>query len=174
MALAMSFRFLRYQRGFNTGSLSQVRMSTKPEDYFTAKYIPEKGKTYDKKPFKMMLHPGKTYTWCMCGYSHSQVRHCTTAGSDNPVTEKKGVIAGIKPIKLHIDANKRYSWCACGLSEKQPLCDGMHKIMKSELKPVRFTLDEAKEVWLCNCKQTNKRPYCDGTHKHPDIQAAVR
>lgn len=33
-----------------------------------------KGKIYDKKPFKLMLKEGKKYFWCSCGHSKSQVR----------------------------------------------------------------------------------------------------
>lgn len=34
---------------------------------------PAKGKVYDKKPFKMQVEAGKTYLWCSCGLSKSQV-----------------------------------------------------------------------------------------------------
>lgn len=33
----------------------------------------EKGKVYDKKPFKFLCEKGKTYMWCACGHSKTQV-----------------------------------------------------------------------------------------------------
>ena len=34
---------------------------------------PEKGKVYDKKPFKFLCEKGKAYMWCSCGHSKTQV-----------------------------------------------------------------------------------------------------
>lgn len=34
---------------------------------------PPKGRIYDKKPFKMQVEAGKTYKWCSCGVSKTQV-----------------------------------------------------------------------------------------------------
>lgn len=34
---------------------------------------PEKGKIYDKKPFKFLCEKGKSYLWCTCGWSKTQV-----------------------------------------------------------------------------------------------------
>lgn len=34
---------------------------------------PEKGKVYDKKPFKFLCEKGKQYFWCSCGQSKTQV-----------------------------------------------------------------------------------------------------
>lgn len=42
-----------------------------------------KGRVYDRKPFRMQVEAGKTYLWCSCGLSKSQVcflipwSHCT-------------------------------------------------------------------------------------------------
>jgi CDGSH-type Zn-finger protein len=33
---------------------------------------PENGSVYDKKPFKMHLEEGKSYSWCLCGKSKNQ------------------------------------------------------------------------------------------------------
>ncbi len=33
----------------------------------------EKGKVYDKQPFKFMCEKGKSYMWCACGHSKTQV-----------------------------------------------------------------------------------------------------
>ncbi|KAK3892641.1 hypothetical protein Pcinc_003530 [Petrolisthes cinctipes] len=35
-------------------------------------YQKEKGKIYDKKPFRLTLQPGKQYLWCACGHSKTQ------------------------------------------------------------------------------------------------------
>jgi CDGSH-type Zn-finger protein len=56
-----------------------------------------------------------------------------------------------------------YWWCACGRSQKQPFCDGSHKV--TAFVPVKFTVAEAEKKWLCGCKRTKNPPYCDGTHK---------
>ena len=37
-----------------------------------------KGKIYDKKPFKMTVRQGKKYIRCACGQSKSQVRNLTS------------------------------------------------------------------------------------------------
>ena len=34
----------------------------------------DKGKVYDKKPFKFTCEKGKSYMWCSCGYSKTQVK----------------------------------------------------------------------------------------------------
>jgi hypothetical protein len=43
------------------------------KDFHTASFQPGNGKIYDKKPFRMKLEKGKTYVWCLCGQSKSQV-----------------------------------------------------------------------------------------------------
>lgn len=54
----------------------QAKISVWDEEDRTAIYILAKGKIYDKKPFKIKLKPDKSYLWCMCGQSHSQVHIC--------------------------------------------------------------------------------------------------
>ena len=34
----------------------------------------EKGKVYDKKTFKFLCEKGKSYMWCSCGHSKTQVK----------------------------------------------------------------------------------------------------
>ncbi|PSN52208.1 hypothetical protein C0J52_12764 [Blattella germanica] len=43
------------------------------KDVYNATNQKDNGKIYDKKPFKMRLEKGKTYSWCLCGQSKSQV-----------------------------------------------------------------------------------------------------
>jgi CDGSH iron-sulfur domain-containing protein 3 len=71
-------------------------------------------------------------------------------------------IARKEPFGLTLESGKTYAWCACGLSQKQPFCDGAHKV--TAFKPVVFKQEKTEEVWLCGCKQTKDRPFCDGTH----------
>jgi CDGSH-type Zn-finger protein len=72
-------------------------------------------------------------------------------------------IAQKAPYAVDVVAGKTYFWCACGRSQKQPFCDGSHKV--TTLTPVKFEATEAKTVWFCGCKQTARAPMCDGTHK---------
>lgn len=75
-------------------------------------------------------------------------------------------IADTSPACLHAQAGKTYSWCTCGLSEKQPLCDGRHKLVEGmPFKSLKVTFEQAEEVWLCQCKQTKNPPFCDGSHR---------
>jgi CDGSH-type Zn-finger protein len=55
-----------------------------------------------------------------------------------------------------------YYWCACGRSQKQPFCDGSHKVTKRT--PIEFTLQEHQHVALCGCKGSATKPHCDGSH----------
>jgi CDGSH iron-sulfur domain-containing protein 3 len=42
------------------------------QDVYTASSQKDNGVIYDKKPFKVKLEEGKTYSWCLCGRSKSQ------------------------------------------------------------------------------------------------------
>lgn len=46
-------------------------------DLYGAITQPENGAIYDKKPFRLTLEKGKTYSWCLCGKSKSQVNSRT-------------------------------------------------------------------------------------------------
>lgn len=72
------------------------------------------------------------------------------------------VVAQKAPFGVKLEAGKSYAWCACGLSEKQPFCDGKHKV--GDMRPIVFKAEKDEEVWLCGCKQTKDGPKCDGTH----------
>jgi CDGSH iron-sulfur domain-containing protein 3 len=69
------------------------------------------------------------------------------------------------PYKFHVEKGKTYSWCSCGFSQKEPLCDGAHKIMAMDLKSVKYFADEDKIVSFCGCKKTKTPPFCDSSHK---------
>ncbi len=65
------------------------------------------------------------------------------------------------PYKLQVEKGKIYSWCSCGFSEKEPLCDGAHKIKAMDLKSLKYLAEENKEVEFCGCKATSTPPFCD-------------
>ena len=70
-------------------------------------------------------------------------------------------IAQKGPYVLDVEP-KKYAWCACGLSEKQPYCDGSHKL--TDIRPIIIEIDEKKKIAWCGCKQSANKPFCDGTH----------
>jgi CDGSH iron-sulfur domain-containing protein 3 len=76
--------------------------------------------------------------------------------SDEPVCAQKG------PYQVELVEGRAYLWCTCGRSQKQPFCDGSHKL--TNLAPLRFVASASGTVNLCGCKGTDDRPYCDGTH----------
>ncbi|KAJ0033428.1 hypothetical protein NQD34_000535 [Periophthalmus magnuspinnatus] len=83
------------------------------------------------------------------------------------------VIAAARiPYRVKLKAGKRYAWCACGHSQKQPFCDGAHKLKAPSFTPLRFVPDKDMTIYLCGCKYTNNPPYCDGTHKQDFIMSA--
>ena len=61
-------------------------------------------------------------------------------------------IGGRQPIAVDVEAGKSYWWCACGRSQKQPFCDGSHKV--TSFTPVEFKAATAEEVWFCACKRS--------------------
>jgi len=67
------------------------------------------------------------------------------------------------PYKVKVDRTKTYYWCACGLSQKQPFCDGKHKI-EGKFKPIKYLAEESKYVYFCGCRKTKHSPFCDGSH----------
>lgn len=73
----------------------------------------------------------------------------------------KPIIAAKRPAAVLLEPGQ-YFWCACGRSQKQPFCDGSHKV--TDIKPMPFEVTEKKEYHLCQCKQSKKKPFCDGTH----------
>ena len=83
-------------------------------------------------------------------------------------------VGGRAPIAIDVEAGKSYWWCACGRSQKQPFCDGSHKV--TEFRPVEWQAEKAEKVWFCACKRSGKRPMCDGSHKKlpPDASSATQ
>ena len=75
----------------------------------------------------------------------------------NPVSPQKS------PYKVIVEEDKTYFWCACGLSNKQPFCDGTHKI-EGKFKSLKYLADESKDIYFCGCKLSQNPPFCDGSH----------
>lgn len=75
----------------------------------------------------------------------------------------ESIIAQKAPYAVEVEANKTYHWCSCGRSQKQPFCDGSHKV--TSMQPLAFTAQKTETVYLCGCKQTTSQPFCNGKHK---------
>jgi CDGSH-type Zn-finger protein len=73
------------------------------------------------------------------------------------------MIAQRAPFPIEVEAGKTYFWCACGRSQKQPFCDGSHKV--TTITPLAFTAEKAGTLFFCGCKSSKREPLCDGTHK---------
>ena len=68
-----------------------------------------------------------------------------------------------RPYKVKVEKGKIYFWCACGLSNKQPFCDGTHKI-EDKFKSLKYLADGSKDIYFCGCKLSQNPPFCDGSH----------
>jgi len=80
----------------------------------------EKGKIYDKKPFKLLCQKGKSYMWCSCGYSKNQPFCDGTHRS--PFLKIK-----LKPVRFVPTETKEYWFCNCKQTNNRPFCDGSHR-----------------------------------------------
>ena len=67
------------------------------------------------------------------------------------------------PYKVKVEKGKIYFWCACGFSNKQPFCDGTHKI-EGKFKSLKYLADGSKDIYFCGCKLSQNAPFCDGSH----------
>ena len=76
----------------------------------------------------------------------------------------KPVIAQKMPYPIEVEKGKNYYWCRCGRSNKQPFCDGSHKV--TSFSPVTYKATETKKMFFCGCKSTSNQPFCDGTHRN--------
>merc|ERR1712137_911845 len=53
-------------------TLTDVPDTNAVSSFHNASNQEQKGKIYDKKPFKFMCQKGKSYFWCSCGHSKNQ------------------------------------------------------------------------------------------------------
>ncbi|XP_011255958.1 CDGSH iron-sulfur domain-containing protein 3, mitochondrial isoform X2 [Camponotus floridanus] len=90
------------------------------KDTYGAHHQKKNGVIYDKKPFRMRLEAGKTYSWCLCGQSKSQ-----------PICDgtHKNIFLKItlRPIRFSVAETKEYWLCNCKQTSNRPFCDGTHK-----------------------------------------------
>ncbi|GAB1859070.1 Cdgsh iron sulfur domain-containing protein mitochondrial [Camponotus japonicus] len=90
------------------------------KDTYSAHLQKKNGLIYDKKPFRMRLQAGKTYSWCLCGQSKSQ-----------PICDgtHKNIFLKIthRPIRFSVAETKEYWLCNCKQTSNRPFCDGTHK-----------------------------------------------
>jgi CDGSH-type Zn-finger protein len=87
--------------------------------------------------------------------------------SDQPIKMTEPHVAATEPACVSVVPEKTYAWCTCGLSEKQPFCDGRHKMIEGmPFKSLKVNFDKPEDAWFCQCKQTKTPPFCDGSHKH--------
>ncbi|XP_063985588.1 uncharacterized protein LOC135166855 [Diachasmimorpha longicaudata] len=89
------------------------------EDMISAQLQPEKGKIYDKKPFKLTIEAGKKYAWCTCGHSKGQPL-CDGSHRNTFMNIK------LRPIFFKVKETKEYWLCNCKQSSNRPFCDGTH------------------------------------------------
>ncbi|CAL1291441.1 unnamed protein product [Larinioides sclopetarius] len=65
--------FLQYSSRRNPDVSDIPELNEPPlKKFYEAYYQPEFGRVHDKKPFKIKCVKGKTYYWCVCGWSHDQ------------------------------------------------------------------------------------------------------
>ena len=74
----------------------------------------------------------------------------------------ESIVAQKGPYAFEVEKGENYYWCQCGRSNKQPFCDGSHKV--TNFNPMPYKAKEAKKVYFCGCKKTLNQPFCDGTH----------
>ncbi|XP_076348767.1 uncharacterized protein LOC143246248 isoform X2 [Tachypleus tridentatus] len=108
--------------GKNSTSNTKVpELEERPEkQYHSSYYQKEKGKIYDKKPFKFQCQKGKAYFWCSCGHSKRQ-----------PFCDKSHASPYIKinlrPVRFVPEETREYWFCNCKQTNNRPFCDGSHK-----------------------------------------------
>ncbi|XP_076292195.1 uncharacterized protein LOC143214734 [Lasioglossum baleicum] len=132
MITTMSIKVLnRISRcALNVSKCQTVRYSTKLEEdteiptneirkYYSANDQPRNGVIYDNKPFKYRCEAKKTYSWCLCGHSHSQP-FCDGTHRNIYLKIKQ------RPILFKVKETKDYWLCNCKQTSNRPFCDGSH------------------------------------------------
>jgi len=87
----------------------------------------EKGKIYDKKPFKFLCQKGKSYMWCSCG--HSKTQPFCDGTHKSPFLKIK-----LRPVRFVPTETKEYFFCNCKQTNNRPFCDGAHRDKEIQAK----------------------------------------
>ncbi|TKR76591.1 hypothetical protein L596_017707 [Steinernema carpocapsae] len=98
---------------------SRAKSSNIKIENTSAAMLPYKGVDAAKRPVKVELTAGKTYSWCSCGHSASQP-FCD--GS-----HKRPGTTNVRPVRFSVEKSGTYLLCQCKQTENRPLCDGAHK-----------------------------------------------
>lgn len=77
----------------------------------------------EKKPAKVELKKGESYTWCRCGRS-----------KDQPFCDGSHKGTGITPITFKAEASEDAVLCQCKATGDAPYCDGTHSKLKDYSK----------------------------------------
>ncbi|CAJ0937018.1 unnamed protein product, partial [Mesorhabditis belari] len=102
------------QKTFTRGAAKGIKIETPLNDA-----LPFKGIDAAKKPKKVALDAGKSYTWCSCGLSTSQ-----------PFCDGSHKLDGLttcRPVRFQVEKSGEYQMCMCKQTDHRPLCDGKHK-----------------------------------------------
>ncbi|XP_076056910.1 uncharacterized protein LOC143034562 [Oratosquilla oratoria] len=83
-------------------------------------YQKDKGKIYDKKPFKMTIEKGKMYRWCTCGNSKTQPLCDLTHLNQH-------LKINLKPVIFKAPKTMEVWLCNCKQTNNRPFCDGSHR-----------------------------------------------
>ncbi|EAS43655.1 glutamate synthase [Photobacterium profundum] len=70
----------------------------------------------DNQPVLVQLEKGKTYQFCVCGYSHTQ-----------PFCDDSHLGTEFEPMYFTAEKTEQRWLCQCKQSGNQPYCDGSHK-----------------------------------------------
>ncbi|KAF8796858.1 CDGSH iron-sulfur domain-containing protein 3, mitochondrial-like isoform X2 [Argiope bruennichi] len=112
--------FLNYSSRRNPDVSDIPELNEPPlKKFYEAYYQPEHGRIHDKKPFKIKCTKGKTYYWCVCGWSH-----------DQPLCDGKCILPEMKikmkPVAFKPAVTREYWFCNCKQTKNRPFCDGSH------------------------------------------------
>ncbi|CAJ0569204.1 unnamed protein product, partial [Mesorhabditis spiculigera] len=101
------------QRVFTRGAAKGIIIENPASDM-----LPYKGIDAAKKPTKVSLDSGKTYSWCSCGLS---VKQPFCDGSHKP-----DGMTNCRPVRFQVEKAGQYQMCMCKQTDHRPLCDGQH------------------------------------------------
>jgi len=126
------------------GSFKDVKILN-PSATFLTDEIGIESEDAAKKPVRLQLVAGKTYSFCTCGLSALQ------PWCDG--TEKKYGFTRQRPINFEVAKDGEYCLCMCKKSKTRPICDGTHKSIDQTPKQIQedrtrfFAVSDDTEVY---------------------------